>query len=197
MTLAAFRSHLERGFWDFLLDDLDEPGRLRWLETLVTSDQKHWAHLSTFLVAEVGGTPAAALCGYFEAELGGPALGMAIAQTNAKHARSNELAAAGFERAGSIMKVVPEHEPGAWIVENVATLPAFRRRGLVDRLIAEILQAGRQRRAPRAEIGVFIGNDPAQRAYEKNGFTVSDERRDAEFEAVYRTPGIRTLTRPL
>jgi hypothetical protein len=35
-------------------------------------------------------------------------------------------------RALTILNVAPEHVPGAWIVEDVATKPEFRRRGLVD-----------------------------------------------------------------
>ncbi|HEU5320853.1 MAG TPA: GNAT family N-acetyltransferase, partial [Methylomirabilota bacterium] len=97
----------------------------------------------------------------------------------------------------SIMNVLPEHPPGAWIVENVATLPEFRRRGLVDRLMERMLERGRQRGASVADISVFIGNDPAQRAYEKHGFAAAAEKLDAGFESVYRTPGTRTLRRAL
>jgi ribosomal protein S18 acetylase RimI-like enzyme len=82
-------------------------------------------------------------------------------------------------------------------VENVATLPEFRRRGLVDRLMEEILERGRRRGATESDISVFIGNDSAQRAYEKCGFAVIAERHDPEFESVYRTPGTRTLRRSL
>ncbi len=196
VTLTAFRSHLERGFWDVMLDG-DEANKLRYLEALATTEQLHWAHHSTFIVAEVDGRPASALCGYIDEELGGPTLRMAIMEANEKTGRTEEEAVAGFERAKSIMQVIPEHAPGAWIVENVATLPEFRRRGLVDRLMEEILERGRRRGATVADISVFIGNDPAQRAYEKCGFAVIAERHDPEFESVYRTPGIRTLRRSL
>jgi ribosomal protein S18 acetylase RimI-like enzyme len=196
VTLTAFRSHLERGFWDVMLDG-DEASKLRYLEALATTEQLHWVHHSTFIVAEVDSRPASALCGYIDAELGGPTLRMAGIEANEKTGRTEEEAAAGFERAKSIMNVIPEHAPGAWIVENVATLPEFRRRGLVDRLMEEILERGRRRGAPVADISVFIGNDSAQRAYEKCGFAVIAERHDPEFESVYRTPGTRTLRRSL
>ena len=129
VTLEAFRSHLPSGFWDFMLCDMDEAGKLRYLETLVATDQRHWSHYSTFLVAEMEGRPASAMCGYFEEELGGSALQLAGAEANEKSGRTQEQAAAGFERARSVMNVLPEHVPGAWIVENVATLPDFRRPG--------------------------------------------------------------------
>jgi len=196
VTLTAFRSQLERGFWDFMLDG-DEAYKLRYLEALATTKQLPWVHYSTFIVAEVDGRPASALCGYFEHELGGPTLRLAGIEANRKTGRTEEQAAAGFERAKSIMSVLPEHPAGAWIVENVATLPEFRRRGLVDRLMEEILERGRKRGATVSDISVFIGNEPAQRAYEKCGFVAVAEKLDSEFEAVYRTPGTRTLRRSL
>ena len=173
----------------------DEAYKLRYLEALVQTEQLHWVHHSTFIVAEVDGRPASALCGYFEHELGGPTLRAAGIEANRQTGRTEEQAAAGFERAKSIMSVPPDHIPGAWIVENVATLPEFRRRGLVDRLMGEILERGRSRGATVSDISVFIGNDPAQRAYEKCGFVTVAEKLDAEFESVYRTPGTRTLRR--
>jgi hypothetical protein len=46
-------------------------------------------------------------------------------------------------------------------------------------------------------IGVMIGNDPAQQAYEKAAFHVTGEKRHSEFERVWGCPGLRALTRPL
>jgi len=95
------------------------------------------------------------------------------------------------------MSVAPEHVPGAWIVENVATLPDFRRKGLSERLMSAILDRGRAAGATTADISVFIGNDGAQRGYEKCGFEVVGDKLDAEFEGVYKTPGVRTLRRSI
>jgi translation initiation factor 4G len=196
VMLTAHRSHLERGLWDFLVGGT-EAECLRFLKALATTVQPHWAHYSTFIVAEVDGQAASALCGYFEAEHGTPMLLQALPQVNRAVGRTDEEYAAGWERASSIAHVAPEHAPGAWIVENVATLPEFRRRGLVDRLLVEILERGRKRGATIADIAVLIGNDPAQRAYEKAGFEVTGEKRHPEFEAVYKCPGTRSLSRTL
>ena len=193
VMLTAHRSHLERGLWDFIVGG-SEAECLRYLEALAVTEQAHWAHYSTFIVAEVDGRPAAALCGYSEAEHGTPSLVSGMADANRVVGRSEEEHATGWQRAGSIAQVAPEHMPGAWIVENVATAPEYRRRGLVDRLLVEILGKGRERAATIADIGVLIGNDPAQRAYEKAGFEVTGEKRHPEFEAVYRCPGIRSLS---
>src|ERR1700747_412172 len=65
---------------------------------------------------------------------------------------------------------------GAWVVESVATLPEFRRRGLADALMSEILEAGRARDHRLAQLTILIGNVAARRAYEKAGFSVRDEK---------------------
>ena len=157
----------------------------------------HWAHHSIFLVAEVDGEPAAALCGYFEDDNGSAALARAFPEVSARCGRTPEQDAAAGRAILPIMQVAPEHAAGVWIVENVATLPRFRRQGLVDRLLVEALERGRTRGAKAADIGVLIGNDAAQRAYEKVGFRMVSEKRNGEFEAIWGCPGIRGLHREI
>jgi translation initiation factor 4G len=196
VMMAAARSHLERGVWDFYIDRTEQDC-LRYLEVLATTETWHLGHIGNFIVAEVDGTPAAALSGYFEAECGMPALVEGIAETNEKTGRTLEEDAAGWQRAGSFLRCSVDHVPGTWIVEWVATRPEFRRRGLIDRLMVDMLDIGRSKGATTADIGVLMENDAAQKAYEKAGFVVVQESRDAEFEAVYRCPGVRLLRREI
>ena len=121
----------------------------------------------------------------------------AMNDTNARLGRTQEEHQAGWERFGSMLRLVPQHVPRTWIVEWVATAPEFRRRGLIDTLMIEILDIGRSKEATTSDIGVLIGNDPAQRAYEKNGFSVVQEQTDEEFEAAYGSAGMRLLRRDL
>jgi translation initiation factor 4G len=193
VILTAFRSHLERGFWDFLRPGTDEE-ILGYLEALTTTQAAHWVHLPLFIIAEIDGEPAAALSGYFENEHGGT-LGDGLAEVS--EATGQEPDPEGVKRALTILNVAPEHVPGAWIIESVATRPELRRRGLVDALMREIMERGRQRGATLSDIGVFIGNDSAQKAYEKAGYAVVGEKCHPEFEAVYKTPGVRALRRAL
>lgn len=190
VILAAFRSHLERGFWDFLRPGKDEE-ILHYLEALTTTKAVHWLNLSLFIIAEVNDEPAAALSGYFEEEHGGKKLRDGMAEVS--ETTGQEVDPEGMKRALTIRQVVPEHVPGAWIIESVATRPEFQRSGLVDALLREIMERGRRRGAMVSDIGVFIGNDLAQKAYEKVGFTVVGERCHPDFEAVYKIPGIRLL----
>ena len=195
VMLAAGRSHLPRGVYDFLAGG-DEANALRYTEALATTGVKHFGHYSTFLLAEVDGVPAAGMCGYFDEEYG-PQIQLGMAEANASLGRTQDEIAAGIQRAGSIFGALPDHLPNVWIVEHVATRPEFRRRGLVERLMGAILERGRERGATIADIGVYINNDPAQRAYEKCGFRVIDEKRSAAFEAAYGSPGVRALRREI
>ena len=196
VVMASNRSHLPKGMWDLNLG-AGEAEVLRYLEALADTDTVHWGHYSLFKVAEVDGEPAAGMCGFFESNLGPASIMAGAAEVNQKTGRTPEEVAAGWERSKAILGFVMEHEPGAWVVENVATKADFRRRGLVERLIHEVLERGRERGAKTAEIGVLIGNDPAQRAYEKCGFEVVEEKRDAAFESAYGSPGARMLRRAL
>ena len=84
---------------------------------------------------------------------------------------------------------------GAWVVESVATLPEYRRRGLVDSLMSNILEMGRARGHRLAQLTILIGNTAAQRAYEKAGFKVDAEKRDRNFEAALGAPGFMRMVR--
>ncbi|HTO09173.1 MAG TPA: GNAT family N-acetyltransferase [Myxococcota bacterium] len=196
VCLAAARSQLPRGFWDFYLD-YPERNCLRYLELLAATAQPHMFHHSCFVVAEVDGRPAAALCGYFEDELTYAILGQAMAEVDERLGRTPEEGQAGMARNATFFTVTPEHPPRTWIVENVATLPEFRRRGLVDELLGVILERGRARGAALTDIGLFIGNDPAQAAYEKVGFRMVSEKRSPELERTWGSPGLRLLRRAL
>ena len=196
VSLAAARSHLPRGFWDHFIDR-DQAACLEYLETLATTSRPHLFHHSAFLVAEVEGRPAAALCGYLEEELGYQALQSVDSEVDARLARPPEASRDGMARNAAFFTVVPQHRPGTWIVENVATRPEFRRRGLVSQLLEEVLKRGAARGAQIADIGVLIGNDPAELAYEKAGFRAVGEKRNPELLRSWGTPGIRLLRRPL
>lgn len=195
VMLTAARSHIERGMWD-LLTGASEADTLRILETLASSGGPHWAHHSIFIVAEVDGRPAAALSGYLERECPPSTMLQPLDAAFRAHGRSADDLIAGWQRAASIATVGPEHAPDIWVVEHVATLPEYRRQGLTNALLGAIIERGRGRGATTADIGVLIGNDRAQRAYEKAGFAVIGEKLDDAFAVAYGgCPGIRALRR--
>jgi GNAT superfamily N-acetyltransferase len=189
-TLAAGRSHLETSFWDLLIP-ASELERLAFLERLILAEPASWWHWGLFFVAERDAGPAAALSGFDPATLAPPnaSVEAAVAASDWSAARARE----SFARATAFFTCVHEPEPGAWIVESVATRPEARRGGLARALLARVLDAGRRRGHRVAHLSCMIGNARAQRVYERVGFSVVEEKRHADFEKAVGCPGIARM----
>jgi translation initiation factor 4G len=189
----ASRSHLPFGFWDLALPGSDEY-RLGLMARIASRQPESFAHWSRFLVAEVDGEPAAALSAYDDAKVAtGERFFQALIEAMTAEGWNEARLGAMQERIAPFLTCVPEQPDGTWIVEWVATRPAHRGKGLTKALLHAILEEGRKRGHTRFQIGVLIGNTPAQRAYEGVGFEVLDEKRDPAFEATFGAPGIRRL----
>jgi translation initiation factor 4G len=191
MDLAA-RAHLPRGPWDWVFPE--EAERLRALR-LLADGPPSWCHHGVFHVAECEGQGAAALCAFEPAALGGSDLPLAEVFEGLGFSAARLASVAS--PLGTYMECFPDMPEDTWIVEQVGTRPAFRRRGLVAALLEHALGEGRRRGVARAQISVLIGNDPARRAYEQAGFRVAEERKSAAFEALLGSPGFLRMTRSL
>jgi len=192
VLLWASRGHLARGPWDHALPGARE--RDPALAFLAGGSVPSWCHHTAFQVAEVDGVVAAALCCFepgadFDASLAQPV----AAALGAIGAPPDKLATIA-PVFGAYLSGFPEFAPGHWIVENVGTHPDFRRRGLLARLLDRALERGRARGLAAAQISCLIGNDAAQRAYEKAGFRAVDEKKDPKFEALLGVPGFSRMT---
>ena len=199
VMLAASRSHLARGVWEYL-NDHSEAETLDFLRRIAVTDTVHLFHHSLFVVAEVDGEPAAAMCAYDSAAQGFEAYGsefvtlapeLGIRLDDPEYARRGGIMMSGF-----VLDQVGPSGPRL-VIENVATVPQFRRRGLVDLLLRELVDRGRQRDYAAAQIGVFIGNEPARSAYIKAGFDVVAEQRSPGWDAEIGCPGTELLIQPL
>ena len=138
----------------------------------------------------------AALGGYDPRSLGYPALRKAIVEVVHKLGMS-EPDKAVSTRSEKVLCCIPDEVEGAWVIDSVATVPEFRRQGIVSQLLEEILKKGRKQGFHRAQINMYIGNIPAQKAYEKHGFKVVDEKREPAFEEEIGSPGMARLLRDL
>jgi [ribosomal protein S18]-alanine N-acetyltransferase len=65
-----------------------------------------------------------------------------------------------------------------WELENIAVLPAFRRRGVGVALLSALLAEARARRAERVLLEVRVSNRSAIRLYTQGGFQLLARRRD-------------------
>jgi len=195
VIITSGRAHVQRGIWEVILGGTEEEC-LAFLQMLVVTKTPHLFHYSCFLVAEVDGRPVAALGGYDPISLGYPALRKAIVEVVHKLGLSEPDKAAGT-RSEKILCCIPEEVEGAWVIDSVATVPKFRRRGIVSKLLEKIVEKGRKKGFRRAQINMYIGNTPAQKAYEKHGFKVVDEKRHPAFEEEIGSPGMVRLLRDL
>ena len=193
--LSSQRGPLPRGWFDIALG-WPEPQCLAFVERIATAQAHSWWHVSQFIVAEVEGEPAASLCAL-------PAAGTRAAV----RAAMEEVAGAAGLSATELMAIFRrgtytancwvQGGEGDWLIEHVATLPAYRGRGLVQALIGHALAAGREAGFARASISFLIGNDVAERSYAKAGFALAEEKRDPAFEALTGAAGFRRFERAI
>ena len=193
--LSSMRGYRPRGWFDVALG-WPEAQCLDFIARVATARAVSMWHVSQFLLAEVDGKPAAALCAVPAAGTG-PAAWGAIEEVGA----ATGLAASELDsirRRGAYTRACwVQGGEGDWMIEHVATDPAYGGRGLVQALIAHALDKGRAAGFGRATVSFLIGNMPAERAYTKAGFVFADEKRDAAFEALIGAPGFRMFAREI
>jgi translation initiation factor 4G len=195
LMLTAGRAHVTRGIWEVIIGGTEQDS-LEFLRLLAVTTTPHLFHYSCYLLAEADGKPAAGLGGYDPNICGYEALYRAMPEVLKKLGHSGPDPEAN-RRAERVLCCIPGDAEGAWIVDSVATLPDYRRKGLVDRLLVAILEKGRQEGFQKAQISIYIGNRPAQCAYEKHGFKIVDEKRHPDFEAEIGSPGMARMLKNL
>jgi len=193
--LAAQRGHRPCGWFDIALG-WPEPQCLAFMAQVATAETRSWWHVSQFMVAEVDGAPAAALCALPATGTGGAARAAIAEVADTTGLGASELAAM-FRRGAYSANCWVQGGEGDWLIEHVASLPAYRGRGLMQALIGHALAAGRAAGFARASISFLIGNEPAERCYARAGFSFAEEKRDPAFEARTGAPGFRRFGRAL
>ena len=192
IMLAATRSHNKYGAWEHYVGGTQEDC-LAFLRLIATTQKPHLFHYSTFIVAEVEGQKVGALSGYDPEVLGMRSFAKAFPEVIQKLDWSQDYQKSAFERHLPFMVCTPDDAEGAWIVESVAVVSEHRRQGIVDLMLKNILEQGRKNGFKLAQISVIIDNIPARKAYEKQGFKFDSEKKNADFEKIYGSPGIARL----
>ena len=190
--LAAQRGPLPRGWFDIALNR-SEDECIAFIERIATAQRQSWWHVSQFIIAEVEGEPAAALCAM-------SAAGTGVAARSAIQEVADQTgwdASEIVRRGGYAANCWVQGGESDWLLEHVASLPEHRGRGLVQALISHALAAGKAAGFERASISFLIGNAPAERCYAKAGFVFAEEKRDGAFEALTGAPGFRRFERAI
>lgn len=193
--LAATRSHLGRGWFDIALDR-PESACLTFLRRLTVASPRSWWHHSRFYVADVGGAAAAALCAFKGSapySLSAPAIAEVSENLGWEPFEPERI----WQRGAYLFTCTFEGSEEHWSIECIATLPERRGSGLATALIEHATEAGRLEGCHVAQITVVIGNEPAERAYRRAGFSIAGEARSPQFEAATGAPGLRRYLRSL
>lgn len=193
-SVIASRSQLKRGWFEIVLER-DDAFCFEFAKYLTVAKAVSWWHWSLFLIAEVDGAAAAAMCGFGdESVYRNSGAAMAEAGDRMGIAKAEQ---AQFWPRGAFIISPATGEDDAWTIENVATKPEFRGRGIAEQLMAAELDAARAAGFKRAQISFFMGNRPAERAYSKSGFVFAEEKTAPDFEAALGIAGIRRFARDL
>lgn len=193
MMMAA-RGHLKRGWFDIVLERPEE-FCIAFCARLANAKARSWWHHSFFTVAEVDGVVAAAACAFPDESpyhVSGEAMAEAAQKSGIAAAEQAQL----WPRGKFILSAT-SGDDNCWTIENVATRPDFRGKGVATSLIRNVLATMQMGGPKRAQISFLIGNDPAERCYLGCGFTFAEDKTAPEFEAAMGVPGIRRLDRSL
>ncbi len=193
--LPSQRGPRPRGWFDIALDQ-GGPLVLAFLRRLAVTRQISWYHVSQFLVAEVDGSPAAALCA-MPSRVARETLRPAIEEAARQAGMTDADLAAIFSRGAYARSCWVQGGDEDWLIEHAASQPGHRGRGLMQALLAQGLAEGKRAGFSRASISFLIGNDAAERCYARAGFSFAEEKRDADFEALTGAPGFRRFARAI
>lgn len=193
--LTASRGHLSRGWFDHALN-APEADCLNFLERLARTTALSLWHHSGFFVAEVDDSPIAALSASNAGQVY-PSSPIAIAEAAEALGISLHEGAQIWRRGEYAFTCTAPPSDDCLVIENVATLPAFRRRGFTTALLSQAIEDGRTRGIAEAQITFLIGNDSAERVYKSAGFRLASERCHPYFQEVAGSPGLRRLVRSL
>lgn len=193
--LAATRSHLAKGWFDLALSR-SEDFCLEFLQRLTTATTRSQWHYSGFVVAEVQSVPISALCSVHAAETY-PLAPAAVLESLRACGLDQRERSLFWQRGAYMFPCTGRPDDDSLVIEVVATLPQHRRSGCTVRLLEDALCEGRAQGFRKAEVTCFIGNDSAQRVYERAGFRLVSQRRNPNFEMISGSPGVQRFLKDL
>jgi GNAT superfamily N-acetyltransferase len=178
--VESSRAGKKEGLFDRMLapsEDLQKS-----LEKLITHEIKTICHYSNFLVAEIDGTLAGALCGYDGHKLGWQSMSDAL----------EKMACQGDykERISAYLVCEPSVEKNTLVLDFMITKEEFRGLGVVKELVKKVLLNARLKGFRRAQTGIEIGSVETQMAYEKMGFSFKEEKKSDYYLEEFGRPGI-------
>jgi len=187
----AGKSNVDTSVYDVFFAGIPGPtdARLSAMEKLLQTDTVSWMHYTFCSVAEVEGTVAGSLSHYHARDGAYANLGKALFEIGWDEEQGAGMAA----RMKPLLDIDFPKPPEALIVENVAVTAMYRRHGVISALLKDAARLGREGGFEFLQLGMMIGNTPAEKAYQKAGFEVVDSHRSPEFEELFECPGMQLM----
>lgn len=191
----AGQGHARISTYDLIVPGPPGPNaqRIYMIKRIVEADTLSMLHFKHHRVAVLDGRPVACLGSLDSSAATMLSFVAALKETGWTDAEISAM------RSGLAIynRVEPPVPTDAWAIENVAVLPGYRRRRLAAGLLELALNEGRKRGFHYAQLAVHMGNQPALELYRGEGFEITGERVDPEFESLFGCPGMWEMTRPL
>lgn len=193
-SYEAARGHLERGWFDIVLQR-DRAFCIEFARRLTIAAARSWWHWSLFSVAEVDGMVTSAMCGFGDESV------YRVSRDAMREAADgmsiDPVEQAQFWPRGAFIVSCSTSEPGAWTIENVATIPEHRGSGITEQLLQYEFKRAHDAGFRRAQISFLIGNESAEHAYRKVGFEFAEDKTSPDFQAAIGSPGLRRLAQDI
>ncbi len=190
---TAGRSGRTVGFTDMLFPE-SKSKTYDFLSDLICSDIKSLFHFSNFKIAEINNEPVAGLSGYFTPEINSEHFKECLLTTQKKFKLSSEQSEEMMNRIGVFVSCFPGLLDSAWVVEWVAVKPEYRKQGIINILLNNIISQGiAEKKCDVIQIAVAKGNTPAISAYKNIGFVFYDDKSSEEFKNVFGYAGMDRL----
>ena len=178
--LESSRAGKKRGLFDLIFAPSEDI--IKSLQKLVTHEIKTICHYSNFLIAEIDGKPAGALCGYD---------GYKISWENMSAALESMGCQGEYkERIAAYLMCEPEVEKNTIVLNFMITKEEFRGLGVVKALVKKVLLTARLKGFRKAQTDIEIGSIETQLAYEKMGFSKKEEKKSEYYIEEFGRPGI-------
>lgn len=178
--LESSRAGKKEGIFDRIFAPSNDLAQT--LKMLITNDIKTICHYSNFLLAEIDGELAGALCGYDGYKLSWDTMGQALESMGCQGDYR--------ERISSYFICEPSVEKNTIVLNFMITKEKFRGLGVVKELVKKVLLTARLKGFRRAQTSIEIGSIETQLAYEKMGFTAKEEKRSNYYLEEFGRPGI-------
>ena len=173
--LESSRGGKEKGLFDMIFSP--------------SSDIKTICHYSNFLIAEVDGQDAGALCGYD---------GYRISWEQMSEALSSMGCQGDYkERISAYFLCEPSVEKNTFSLNFMITKDEFRGLGVVKALVKKVLLNARLKGFRKAQTGIEIGSVETQLAYEKMGFSFKEEKKSDYYLQEFGRAGINSYVMEL